>query len=418
MKVLWVSHLVPYPPKAGVLLRSHHLLKELSKYHDVDLIAFNQRGLIEPYFDSYEQGTIAAEKFLSTICKQVKIFDCPTDGSSLRKIVCAARSLTSRFPYTVNWLASKDFQKTLMQMHKENAYDLIHFDTIGLMPYLTAELQSAAISLDHHNVESHMLFRRVGLEKNWLKKFYYFQEGYRVELLEKKYCTLVDTNITCSDLDSVRFNSFIHSDNFFTIPNGVDVSAFKPSDVVPDANKLLFIGTLDWYPNIRAVRFLGFELWQKLKRKLPDIVIDIVGARPPQDVVDFGKQNTDFNVHGFVDNIDPYFANALIYVCPINDGGGTKLKVIDALASGKAVIADAIACEGLQVTEGENILFAATVDEYIEKIEFLIKNPTIRQKIEKNARKHAVENFSFASIGKALAQHYELVVKNRKKGVS
>ena len=416
MKVLWVSHLVPYPPKAGVLLRSHHLLKELSRYHEVDLIAFNQRGLMEPYFETYEQGAAEAKAFLETICKRVSIFDCPTDASPLRKKICAATSLISRYPYTVNWLASGDFQQELIKMHKENQYDFIHFDTIGLMPYLTPEMHNAAIGLDHHNVESHMLFRRASLEKNWLKKFYYFQEGVRVKSLEKKYCKLVDTNITCSDLDSIRFNDFVHSDNFITVPNGVDINAFKPSEVLPDKNKLLFIGTLDWYPNIRAVKFLAFDLWQKLKAELPNIVIDIVGARPPQDLVEFGKQNSDFHVHGFVNNIDPYFEKALIYVCPINDGGGTKLKVIDALASGKAVIADPIACEGLSVTEGVNILFAATVDEYIEKIKYLVANPDVRIQIEKNARYHAVSHFSFSAIGNRLAQHYESVVKHRAKG--
>ncbi|RYY77037.1 MAG: glycosyltransferase [Gammaproteobacteria bacterium] len=416
MKVLWVSHLVPYPPKAGVLLRSHHLLKELSKYHEVDLIAFNQRGLMEPYFETYEEGTTEAKSFLTSICKRVNIFDCPTDGSSLRKMICAATSLISRFPYTVNWLDSRDFQQTINTMHKENQYDLIHFDTIGLMPYWDPAMRNAAISLDHHNVESHMLFRRASLEKNWIKKFYYFQEGVRVKSLEKKYCKLVDTNITCSDLDSARFIDFVHSNNFITIPNGVDINAFKPGKAYPDTNKLLFIGTLDWYPNIRAVRFLAFDLWRALKSQLPQMVMDIVGARPPHDIVEFGKQNQDFNVHGFVNDIDPYFEKALIYLCPINDGGGTKLKVIDALASGKAVIADPIACEGLGVTDGVNILFATSVDEYITKIRFLMDNPDIRVSIEKNARDHAVNYFSFSSIGNKLAQHYESVAKLQAKG--
>src|SRR5688572_12068234 len=132
MKVLRVSHLVPYPPKAGVLLRSHHLLKELSKYHEVDLIAFNQRGLMDPYFETYDQGTAEAKAFLGSICKRVNIFDCPTDVSPLRKKICAVTSLISRFPYTVNWLASNDFQHALIKMHHENKYDFIHFDTIGL----------------------------------------------------------------------------------------------------------------------------------------------------------------------------------------------------------------------------------------------------------------------------------------------
>lgn len=415
MKILWVSHHLPYPPKAGVLLRSHHLLKELSSYHHVDLIAFNQRGLIEPYFENYESGVHEARAFLENTCQRVEIFDCPTDASPYKKLFCAITSLVSKHPYTVKWLASKQFGERLIELHKLEKYDLIHFDTIGLMPYLTKELMSAAISLDHHNVESHMLMRRGDLERNWLKKIYYYQEGVRVKHLERKYCNIVDINITCSDLDSNRFMEFITAKNFVAIPNGVDVDFFRPSTVEPCTNTLIFIGTLDWYPNMRAVRFLSHELWKQLKTALPDIRIDVIGSRPPEDVVAFASKNKDFIVHGFVDDIFSFLDSANIYVCPINDGGGTKLKVLDAFASGKAVIADPIACEGLNVTDGENVIYASTVNEYIEKITLLCSNPQLRRKIEKNARDHVVKHFSFKSIGKNLSEHYELIVQTKIK---
>lgn len=413
MKILWVSHLIPYPPKAGVLLRSHHLLKELSRHHQVDVIAFNQRGLIEPYFDSFENGINEARSFLLDICNRVEIFDCPTDSTRYQKLICAVRSLVSRYPYTVNWLSSKSFGQKLIDMHRTEKYDFIHFDTIGLMPYLTEELLSAAIGLDHHNVESHMLIRRSALEKNWLKKIYYYQEGVRVKNLEKKYCAIVDINITCSELDSRRFMDFIPSDNFVSIPNGVDVNFFRPSCIDPDKNKLVFIGTLDWYPNMRAIRFLSFQLWERLKKAMPDITIDIIGSRPPADVVSFSKEHKDFVVHGFVNDLFPYLDSAAIYVCPINDGGGTKLKLLDAFASGKAVIADPIACEGLNVTDGVNVVYASTPDEYINKIKLLLSNAELRRCIEKNAREHVVQHFSFESIGRLLAHHYGLAVQKK-----
>lgn len=418
MRILWVSHLVPYPPKAGVLLRSHYLVKELARHHQVDLLAFAQKGLLQPYFPTVEEGLKRSQEEMEKICGRVKFFDCPIDGSRFGKIACALRSLVSTHPYNINWLQSEAFGEELLSWHRENPYDLIHFDTISLVPYI-AGLSNVALALDHHNVESHMLLRRASLESNPLKKIYFWQEGKRLEAVERKYCPRFDINITCSDLDTERFQSIVPEANFHTVPNGVDTQFFKPSSEPPKSNRLIFIGTLDWYPNTRAVQYLAHKIWPLLRIKFPDLEVDIIGSKPPEDLLSLAKQDARFHVHGFVDDLMPYLRDATIYICPINDGGGTKLKVLDAFAAGKAVVADPIACEGLRVTNNLNVLFANTPEAYVDAVSALLANPEQRKFLEENARDHAVNNFSFASIGKALADLYQQVYesKNRQSAV-
>lgn len=414
MKILWISHLVPYPPKAGVILRSYNLVRQLSRRHEVDLLAISQKGLIAPYFDSFEGGLTRCYDELSTFCGDVEFFPCNIDKNPGGRYWCALKSLFSTFPYSVNWLWSESLKNKLLYSIRNKSYDVIHFDTVGMMSYFFEEMKASVVSLNHHNIESHMLFRRIEKERNYLKKAYYFQEAKRVESLEKKYCKLVTTNLTCSDLDSARLAELVNSDNVKVIPNGVDTQYFYPLEVSNASNKLIFIGTLDWYPNIRAVRFLAYKLWHVIKREVPEISIEVIGANPPADVVKFSQSNPGFEVRGFVDDIRPHMQSAAIYVCPINDGGGTKLKLLDAFSSGKAVIADPIACEGLNITDGKNVLLASTITEYVDKIKYLLANREMIKYIGENARSHVENHFSFDSIGESLSQHFEQLVESKR----
>lgn len=412
MKILWLSHLVPYPPKAGVLLRAHYLIRELCKYHDVDLLAFNQRALIEPYFSSYEEGTEIARRQLQSCCGRVEFVDCPVDRSPYGKHLCALKSLVSSYPYNVNWLQDPDFQNLVTGWHKQSHYDLIHCDTISLAPYVS-DIDHCLLSLDHHNVESHMLLRRSQLESNPLKKFYFWQEGMRLQHYEEQVCLQFDTNITCSELDSKRLAAICPSAEFTEIPNGVDTDLFTPGSGESEPATLIFIGTLDWYPNTRAVRYLAYEIWPRIKAKVPDVKVNIIGAGAPADLMELSEREANFNVLGFVDDLKPYLDSATVYVCPIDDGGGTKLKLLDAFSAGKAVVAHQVACEGLRVEDGAQVLLADDPDTYVEKIQSLLSNPELRHKLQNNARKHVEELFSFASIGLKLSKHFSELLNGR-----
>lgn len=411
MRILWLSHLIPYPPKGGVLQRSYNLIRELAKYHEIDLLAFNQPRLIGSLFPSVQKGVEEATEVLGGICQRHRFFEIPSEKQATGRYWLATKSLLTA-PYNINWLASPEFSEAIKQWTKEKNYDLIHFDTISLIPFLKDTPPHIATVLDHHNIESHMLLRRAENETNLVKKFYYWQEGTRLQSYEKMYCSKFSLNITCSDIDTARLKEISSACRVQTVPNGVDTDYFQPGQ---EGNqfKLVFVGRLNWYPNRQAVKFIVENLWPALKQKWPQIEFDLAGSNPPDFAVELGKRDSSFRVHGFVDDVRPIIAKATAYVCPISDGGGTKLKVLDAFAMGKPLVAHPIACEGIEVTPDVNVLFADNVTDYIEHLSKLWSDPLFRQQIASAGRHLAEHRYSFRAIGQATSDLY-ISLKNRR----
>lgn len=403
-RVLWLSHLVPYPPKAGVLLRAYNLVKELARYHDVHLLAFVQENLLTPYFSSLEEGLEKSKVEMQSICSSVEFVPIPMEQQEHGKAKMALKSLFTPHPYNLNWLKSDRYGEAVKRIIANEKIDVVHVDTISLAVYYP-RFKHLPYVLDHHNIESHMLFRRSQNEANLLKKIYFYQEAVKLAHYERKYCELAALNITCSELDTQRLAELIKTDNVMTVPNGVDVAFFKPNRRASKQKpRFIFIGTLDWYPNIEAVDFIAENLWPQIKALYPTAEVDIVGSKPPQRLLDLAASEKGFNVHGFVDDILPLFDCANVYLCPITDGGGTKLKVLDACAMAIPIVANTIACEGIRVTHGRDVMLADSVDEYMQAIEQLLGNFEQAEALGQEARKLVSENYTFAAIGKAYAE--------------
>ena len=409
MRILWLSHLVPYPPKGGVLQRSHHLLKQISKEFNVDLLAFHQPKLMRPIFSDVDKGLEISQTELSKFCSHIEVFSIPAGTSTFNMSILALKSLVTRAPYNINWLKSDSFASRMSKLLKDNKYDLIHFDTVSLYPFLKLAPPGVTTSLDHHNIESQMLLRRSQVETNLLKKLYFHQEGRRLKYYEKKFSEHVDINITCSAIDTDRLYKVAPAANVLTVPNGVDTGFFSPLNLIknkPTEKKIVFIGRLNWYPNKQAVIYIVEKIWPLLKEKFPDVVCDIIGANPPTQAIQLSEVDPFFNVHGFMDDIHPYMSTSTIYLCPIFDGGGTKLKVLDALAMAMPIVAHPIACEGITVQENTNVLFARRPTEFVDQISKLFEDESLKLSIGKSGRRLIEQSYSFEAIGKNLTEAF------------
>ena len=400
MNILWLSHLLPYPPKGGVKQRSYNLLKEISKYHSVFIIAFSQKS-----HQATPKEKQAAIEGLSKLGKVVNVYTFDSDKSSINRALLATKSLFTTNPYTVNWLTKAGVGSKILQTVEENNIELVHFDTISWAAYLKYT-KGCKLVLNHHNIESHMMLRRAQKEGNLLKKLYYYQEGWKLESYEKKVCNQFDLNITCSTKDTMRLNKMIPNLCSDTIPNGVDLNYFKPIGLAQRSNSMVFAGGLSWYPNIAAIEFFAKHVWPELEKEITDISMTVIGRNPPKWLLDFSSNNDNFTVTGFVNDVRPYIDQASIYICPIDDGGGTKLKVLDALAMGKAIIAHPIACEGIDVTEFENVIFAKTPEDYVTKIKMLLNDEPLRKKLGVNGRNLIEQQYDYINIGKKLNRIY------------
>lgn len=410
MNILWLSHIVPYPPKAGVLQRCYNMLHETVKYHEVDLLTFVQNNIFEKMYTNPVIGLTEAESQLSSICRRVKFVKIDSEVEKFGKYYLAIKSLITKYPYSINWLESKEFHDILGLWLQEMDYDLVYFDTISLAPYIY-DFSGIPTILDHHNIESNLLLRRAGQEKNLLKKVYYYQEGKRLEEYERKHCKLFNVNITCSTMDSVRLKDIDSEIITEEVPNGVALSHIDRSAEIKTDKSIVFIGTLNWDPNTKAVIYLANKVWPLLKQRCPEAICHIIGSHPPRQLLDLSKNDPSFCVHGFVLDLDEYLQPGTIFVCPIKDGGGTKLKVLDALAMKAAIVADPVACEGINVTDQKNILLASTPEKFVDSILKLFDDNTLRKNLGKNARELIEGEYSYKLIGRSFSNLCEQVVK-------
>ena len=405
MKILWLSHLIPYPPKGGVMQRSFNLIKEAGKQHEIFLLAINQKS----YMESTNTDLLSARKAFEEICKQVEFIDIPINKKSI-----ALKSIFTSLPYTALWRYFKIVEEKLKVILEKNEIDLVHFDSIDVAQYRKALTNCCAV-LNHHNIESQMMFRRSVNETNVLKKAFYFFEAYKLKRYEKKVCPTFNANLVVSELDKKRLLDVVNDINVETVPNGVDTDYFKPAEENFTKSSLIFAGSMSWYPNSAAMFYFFDEVWPILTEKLKNVTFTLVGREPPEKLVELPKQDERISVTGFVDDVRPYLDNANVYVCPIMDGGGTKLKILDAMAMKKAIVAHPISVEGLDIIENQDILLAKTPEQFTDQILKLIHNENLCINLGENARNSVKEKYTFKAIGKKLAIIYVDIVQGKNK---
>ena len=407
MKILWFSHLVPFPASGlGVLQRSYHLVRELARSHQVFLLAFVQRKIIQELLGDVESGLQRARQHLGGYCVQVQFLPIPSEESRFGRPWLAARSLMGACPYTIRWLISEEARRVGTEWNASINFDVVNFDTLSLAPYRNL-FPCAVKTLDHHNIESDMMLRRARMELNPVRRLYFWQEGLRLRRYERQVCSQFDLNITCSSLDTDRLKFVVPGVVAKEVPNGVDTEYFRPSERSRRSLSLVFAGNMSWYPNSAAMSFFAEKVWPMLKNRLPGVSMDVVGASPSTRLLTLAARDRDFRVHGFVPDVRPHIDGATVYVCPIMDGGGTKLKILDALAMGKPIVAHPIACEGIDVRDGHDVVFAREPGEFVNSIVTLLGNPERRERLSRNARSLAESTYAYACIGRKLVSELE-----------
>ena len=405
MKVLWLSHFLPYPPKGGALQRSHNLLRQIARRHEVHLVSLNQRKNL-PAPENVEEAT----GFLKGICKQVDVFPIPSDAAKWRWAMMTVAGYLRSSPYDVNWLINPDMKNFLERLSKTETFDLVHVDTIGLYPYV-ASFSGIPIVLNHHNIESQMMRRRYENEKNGLYKIYFHRESSKIGRYERDVCGKCAMNLVVSELDGSRLRENAGNVRFAVIPNGVDIEYFQPRIRIGTSREgLIFAGAMDWYPNREAVRFFLKEIWPKLREEKLERTVTFLGRNPPRELLEAAK-NPAIRAPGFVDDVRPYLDDAGIYICPIRDGGGTRLKILDALSMGKPLVATGMAVEGLDLVEEVHYLKADTATEFLAQINRLESDSNLCQAVATAGQLFVKEHYSWDVIGEAIAHAYQESVR-------
>jgi polysaccharide biosynthesis protein PslH len=411
MKILIIAHFVPYPPNSGALQRNYNLLREVARRHEVYLVTLTQKALLPD-----ERSLSDAINNIAPLCKSIKVFRIPTDSHPLLWYALLVFNIFSRVPYSVRRFFSRKMNGEIKRILKDIPIDLIHVDTIDLAGY-TQDIPSVPKVLNHHNVESELLFRRSAHAGNPLSRWYLGFQARKVRRYEKRMIPLFDANIAVSPRDQADIREFARDGSAALVPNGTDTSYFMPSQTDQECG-LIFAGGLNWLPNADAMLHFCEAVFPLIRAEVAEVSMKIIGTSPSAELKKVAEKNSAIEILGFVPDIRDYMAKAAVHVVPLRIGGGTRLKILDALAMGKAIVSTSIGAEGLDLINGRDILIADEDEEFAAKVVSLLKNQKLRKMLAENGRETAEKKYSWNVIGPMLLDVYSKACdSNRLKGL-
>ena len=209
--------------------------------------------------------------------------------------------------------------------------------------------------------------------------------------------------LAVSENDRNTFGSFLDSDKLTVIQTGVDVDYFKPMPATEQPNSLVFTGSMDWLPNEDGIVYFVREILPLIRQQVPDVSLRIVGRKPSADLQSLAARQERVELTGWVEDVRPFLARGAVCIVPLRIGGGTRLKIFEAMAMGKAVVSTSIGAEGLPLRPDENILLADDPGTFAQRVASLLRDATRRREIGLAARKLVAEKYSWARIAEDFA---------------
>jgi len=397
-KLLFLCQTLPYPLDGGCWIRTYHVLRLLSEAFDVTALYFERMGL------SAREDAEQLEKSLRELGRfgEAKAFPVPQTRSRLRLLWDHARSVLFRKVYTRYIFDSAAFRAELGELLQTRSFDLVHMDSLDLSAYLPM-CEGLPVACVHHNVESELLRCRAPVQGRAPARAYFRYQAERMKREEQDWIGQIALNVVVSAEDRDLLASFVPEARFTVVPNGVDIDEFRPESAQGDG--LAYIGGTNWYPNLDALDHFGESILPHLRAAGVEIPVHWVGSASKEEqrryANAFGVQLT-----GYVDDVRPFMRDTLCNIVPLRAGGGTRLKILNSWAMGKAIVSTSVGCEGLAARDGENILIRDDPREFAEAILTLRSDESLRLKLEQGARKTAEQHYSWGVIGPAMIASY------------
>ncbi|MEN6480072.1 MAG: glycosyltransferase [Anaerolineales bacterium] len=396
-RVLFITPQLPYPPEQGTAIRNYNLLAQVSREHRVALLAFAQRP-----------ATPAELAQLQTLCERVVTVPAPTRTLADRLCTLAL----SREPDMARRLWSEAFWRELEALIAEWQPDVVEVEGIELGRY--ARLLRArhgprpAIVFDDHNAEYLLQERAARTDlrqpRRWLKAAYSLVQARRLRRFEAQLCREADAVVAVSPEDARAIEAIAPGVAVLTVPNGVDTARYHPGlpDTLPLAHPaVVFTGKMDFRPNIDAMLWFAQEAWPRVLAARPDARLYIVGKSPTPAVVALGER-PGICVTGYVEDILPYFGGADVYVVPLRVGGGTRLKVLEAMAAGLPLVSTTLGVEGIALTPGREALLADTPEALADEVLALLADRERAAALGQAARAFVERHYDWSTIAPPL----------------
>lgn len=395
MKLLFLTPQLPYPPHQGTTIRNFHLLAGLARQHEIALLSFA------------DETRSVDDTPLPDLCYRIDTIPTPPPRSLLPRL---ATTLLSTQPDMALRLPSRRFGARLEQRVQSEQYDAIQVEGIEMGQYGLAlrerQLLDSRTQLvfDDHNAE-YMLQRRAFLTdvrqpKRWPAAGYSLVQWTKLQRYERNICRAANRVVAVSEADAAALCRLVPGLSPAVVPNGVDVDFFRPDPVDENdeqAATLVFTGKMDFRPNIDAMLWFCNEIFPRIRARQQDVTLAVVG-REPHERVRALSSRPNITVTGYVDDIRPYVAGAQVYVVPLRMGSGTRLKVLQAMAMGKAIVSTTLGAEGIAGQAGQHLLVADTPEAFTAAVLALLADPDRRKALGIHARRLVEQEYAWEAI--------------------
>jgi polysaccharide biosynthesis protein PslH len=395
-RLLFLAQTLPFPPDGGVKIRTYNILRLLARSFDVSLLCFYRReeGLTQRDVD----GRVEALRELA----DVRAFPIPQEHDRIRLAWDHLRSLVRGRVYTVFSYESADFRRALEGLLTDRDFDLVHADSLDLSGYFPA-LGDLPIVCTHHDATSIQLRRRGEQEGAGFRGAYIRHQSALMAREEQQWCGRIEANVVVSETDLDTLRGRAPGGRFIVVANGVDTDYFQPAQ--SSHNGIVCVGSTAWFPNRDALQHFAEDILPHVRSAGVNPAVQWVGWASAEDIRAF-RESHAVELTGRVDDIRPFVASAACYVVPIRVGGGTRVKILDAWAMGKAIVSTTIGCEGLDAVDGENIMIRDEPEDFAAAVRRVLDDEDLRNRLGAAGRRTVESTYSWDVISRALTEHY------------
>ncbi len=312
--------------------------------------------------------------------------------------------------YHVKRFISKEFARRLAQVLEEEQFDVVHVESIFMTPYvpIVREHSSAKVVLRAHNVE-HTIWSRVAQsERNPLKRWYLKHLSLTLGAYEREHLNDYDGVVCITENDERQMRVMGCRKPMLSMPFGVMPEAVAGVEEEPDS--LFHIGSMDWMPNLEGVKWFLKQVWPKVHERMPQLTLYLAGRKMPEELMRLETEGV--RVLGEVPDAAYFIASKQINVVPLLSGSGIRVKIIEAMSVGKAVVTTTVGAEGIGCKDGKDVLIADTPEQFVEQLQRCVDNPDFRQQIGSSAARLIAEQYGNEQLTRQLLKFYDKILNH------
>jgi glycosyltransferase involved in cell wall biosynthesis len=405
LKILYVSHMPASPPRFGAQARIHGLMTELARRHQLTAVM-----LVDDAFDIEE-----CRRAMQAYCHEVMLVPNPYGREGYLKRLLQLRSLASTHSFERLRVTVPALQRTLDRILRSTRFDVVNLEFAYMGHYYLRQAPPGeklpVLVVDSHEIAYDLARQFAEASESFGRRFYASANWRKLRREELDIYREADGVCLCSTADEQRLLDQIPQARTAVIPNAADVEYYQPppADPSPDGRTVVYFGLLSTVPNVDAVIHFVQDIWPRIAEAHPDARCKIIGGRPPAALLALAGPRVELT--GLVSDLRPHLAAAAVVVVPLRLGGGTRLKIVEAMAMGKAIVSTTLGAEGIEAVPERDILIEDEPSAFADAVNRLLAEPSLAARIGKSARLLAVERYAWSNAAQMLDGFYRRILE-------